>query len=249
LQLLCLTAMEPPVAFEPDAVRDEKLKVLRAVRPMTPREVARDVVRGQYGPGAVDGAAVPGYREEAGVAPESTTETYVALKLLVDNWRWAGVPFYLRCGKRLARRATEIVIAFRRIPHVIFRTAHCAELEPNQLVLRIQPDEGIGLRFGTKAPGPGLRIDPVTMDFSYAQHYHRPPPDAYERLLLDCMRGDATLFARWDEVARAWEIVDAIRKGWEHAHAAPPETYPAGSWGPAAAVALLAREGRSWREP
>ncbi|HET7903042.1 MAG TPA: glucose-6-phosphate dehydrogenase [Candidatus Eisenbacteria bacterium] len=245
LQLLTLTAMEPPSRFEADAVRDEKAKVLRALAPLRPEQVSERTVRGRYEAGAVAGAAVPGYLQEPDVNPRSRTETYLAAKLEVDNWRWAGVPFYVRSGKRLAKRATEIVIAFRHPPYALFRSAGCASLEANVLRLRIQPDEGISLSFGSKSPGQDLHIDPVRMDFNYLTSFGADPPDAYQRLLLDCNLGDSTLFARRDEVELAWEHVDAIAAGW--ASGEPPlHGYPAGSWGPAEADHLLARDGRRW---
>ncbi|KAA0253194.1 MAG: glucose-6-phosphate dehydrogenase [Acidobacteria bacterium] len=249
LQLLCLVAMEPPVAFEPNAVRDEKVKVLRALRPQTPEEVLRDTVRGQYAPGAVDGKPVPGYRQEPNVAPASLRETYAAWKVHVDNWRWAGVPFYLRAGKRLPKRVTEIAITFKTPPIAFFRRAGVLSQEPNVLVLRIQPDEGIALRFGAKLPGASMRIEPVKMDFRYSEFFGAASPEAYERLVMDALNGDGTLFARRDEVEAAWEHVTAVLDTWrEH----PPQDHPnyeAGTWGPEAAVALLARDGRRWRRP
>ena len=246
LQLLTLTAMEPPARFEADAVRDEKVKVLRALAPLRPEQVSERTVRAQYAAGAVAGGAVPGYREEPGVNPRSTTETFLAVKLEVDNWRWAGVPFYLRTGKRLAKRATEITIVFRHPPYALFRSAGCESLEANVLRLRIQPDEGISLSFGSKSPGQSLHIDPVRMDFNYLTSFGADPPEAYERLLLDCNLGDSTLFARRDEVELAWEHVDAIASAWQ-AGSPAVGSYAAGSWGPAEADALLARDGRHWR--
>ena len=245
LQLLTLTAMEPPARFEADAVRDEKVKVLRALAPLRREQVATRTVRAQYAAGAVAGGAVPGYREEPGVNPRSTTETFLAARLEVDNWRWAGVPFYLRSGKRLAKRATEITIVFRHPPYALFRSAGCASLEANVLRLRIQPDEGISLSFGSKSPGQSLHIDPVRMDFNYLTSFGADPPEAYERLLLDCNLGDSTLFARRDEVELAWEHVDAIASAWE---TDGPEigSYAAGTWGPAEADRMLARDGRRW---
>jgi glucose-6-phosphate 1-dehydrogenase len=247
LQLLTLTAMEPPVEFSADAVRNEKVKVLQSVRIPDPEEVARTVVRGQYGPGTIDGSAVPGYRQEPGVAPASSTETFVAARLSVDNWRWAGVPFYLRSGKRLPKRETEIAIAFKAAPYSVFRRSMPGTLGPNILALRIQPDEGISLSFGAKVPGQ-IRIEPVQMDFLYSEAFGGRPPEAYERLLLDAMHGDSTLFARRDEVEGAWKIVDAIIAGWQAAGAAPIPEYAAGSWNPKEADELLARDGRAWRK-
>ena len=250
LQLLTLVAMEPPAAFEADAVRDEKVKVLKALRPLTDEDVERVVVRGQYGASRVSDQAFPGYREEPGVAPDSTVETFVALTVHIDNWRWAGVPFFLRAGKRLPKRVTEIAIHFKRAPYALFRSAGCGALEPNVLTLRIQPDEGISLGFGSKAPGPTIRIDQVQMDFRHAAAFGDAPPDAYERLLLDSIAGDSTLFARGDEVKCAWSFITSILDAWgRHAPPAFPN-YAAGTWGPEAADALIRREGnRSWREP
>ena len=246
MQLLSLTAMEPPARFDADSVRDEKVKVLRAIRPLDAQDVAGRTVRGQYARGAVAGASVPGYCEEPGVGPESQTETYLAVRLDVDNWRWAGVPFYLRSGKRLAKRATEIEIVFRQPPYALFRTAGISELEANVLRMRIQPDEGVSVSFGAKSPGQALHIDPVRMDFFYLTAFGSDPPDAYDRLLLDCNRGDMTLFARKDEVELAWEIVDSITKTWEKGQGSPLVTYPAGTWGPREADAWIAKDGRKW---
>jgi len=245
LQLLTLTAMEPPSRFEADAVRDEKAKVLRALAPLSRDEVIARTVRGQYGPGAVAGVSVPGYCEEPGVGAGSQTESYLAAKFEIDNWRWAGVPFYVRSGKRLAKRATEIVIVFRHPPYALFRSAGCESLEANVLRLRIQPDEGISLSFGSKAPGPSLHIDPVRMDFNYLTSFGADPPEAYQRLLLDCNLGDSTLFARRDEVELAWEQVDAIAAAWQDGVPGLSK-YPAGSWGPTEAERLLTRDGRRW---
>jgi len=246
LQLLTLTAMEPPSRFEADAVRDEKVKVLRAMTPLSRRQVAERTVRAQYARGAVAGAPAVGYREEPGVAPDSSTETFIAVRLEVDNWRWAGVPFYLRTGKRLPKRATEIAIAFRQPPYALFRSAGCEAIESNVLRLRIQPDEGISLSFGSKAPGQTLHIDPVRMDFNYLTYFGADPPEAYERLLLDCNLGDSTLFARRDEVELAWEQVDAIAAAWSAGDGPALGTYPAGSWGPPETDPLIARDGRRW---
>jgi len=246
LQLLALTAMEPPSRFDADFVRDEKAKVLRAMEPLRPEEVARRTVRGQYAAGSVAGDPAPGYREETGVDPRSQVETYLAVRLEVDNWRWAGVPFYLRSGKRLAKRATEVAISFRRPPTSLFRALDCDPIEANVLRLRIQPDEGVSLSFGTKAPGQTFQIQPVRMDFNYLTAFGADPPDAYERLLLDCNLGDSTLFAREDEVDLAWERVDAIAGAWTGAGEPPLVPYPAGSWGPREADALIERDGRRW---
>jgi glucose-6-phosphate 1-dehydrogenase len=248
LQLLCLVAMEPPVTFGGDHVRDEKTKVLRAVRSIRPEDVERVAVRAQYDRGAILGQAVPGYREEPGVAPESTTETYAAVRLELSNWRWAGVPFYLRSGKRLARRVTEIAIQFRQPPQLLFGVRE-AELPPNSLVLRIQPDEGIALRFGAKLPVQDFELRPVTMDFRYGSSFGMATPEAYERLLLDAMRGDASLFARADWVEAAWQVLASIQAAWARGGAAKLPAYEAGGWGPREADELLEREGRRWRRP
>lgn len=248
LQLLTLVAMEPPTAFEADAVRDEKVKVLKALRPLVDSDLDRLVIRGQYGAGEIEGRRAPGYREESDVAPDSAAETFVALALSIDNWRWAGVPFFLRAGKRLPRRVTEIAISFKRAPYALFRTAGCDGLDPNVLTLRIQPDEGISLGFGSKAPGPAIGIERVHMDFHYAAAFGQAPPDAYERLLLDSILGDSTLFARGDEVQCAWAFITDILQGWARR---PPPVFPnyaAGTWGPQAAEALIHREGnRAWQ--
>jgi glucose-6-phosphate 1-dehydrogenase len=259
MQLVAIVGMEAPSNFQAEMVRDEKVKLLRAVRPIHPDDALSHSVRGQYSAGFINGVAVPGYREEPGVAPDSLRETFVALKVDIDNWRWAGTPFYLRTGKRLAKRATEIVIQFRRVPHSPFagNVAVAAGalpedgIEPNLLILRIQPDEGITLRFGAKIPGQALRIESVNMDFMYGTAFRQQSPDAYERLLLDCMLGDPTLFAREDEVEEAWRFCTAILDGWR-AH--PPDrihspNYPAGTWGPEEAHAFMARDGRAWHVP
>jgi glucose-6-phosphate 1-dehydrogenase len=248
LQLLCLVAMEPPVTFAGDHVRDEKIKVLRAVQPIRAEEVDRVAVRAQYDRGAILGEPVPGYREESGVVPESTTETYAAVRLALGNWRWAGVPFYLRSGKRLGRRVTEIAIQFRRPPQLLFG-ARAGELPPNSLVLRIQPDEGIALRFAAKLPVQDFELRPVTMDFRYGSSFGIATPEAYERLLLDAMRGDATLFARDDWVEAAWQVLAPIQAAWARGGAGKLPAYEAGSWGPREADELLEREGRRWRRP
>jgi len=246
LQLLALTAMEPPVAFEADAVRDEKVKVLRAVRLLPPAEAACDTVRAQYLAGSIAGAPVPGYRQEPGVAAESQTETYVAMRLFVDNWRWAGVPFYLRAGKRLPKRVSEVAVHFKAAPHLMFRGMGAGALEPNILSLRIQPDEGIALKFDSKVPGPTVRIRPVNMEFRYGTSFGQEPPEAYERLILDCMLGDSTLFTRSDEIEAAWRYISALHEGWAQADS-PLAGYAAGTWGPHEADALLAHDAREWR--
>jgi glucose-6-phosphate 1-dehydrogenase len=250
-QFLCMMAMEPPVAFEADAVRDEKLKVLRSLRPLPsdPAELAQSVVRGQYGPGSVAGEPRIGYRQEKGVAPSSTTETYVALRLFIDNWRWADVPFYLRAAKSMPKRVTEIAIQFKKVPHAILPNASKVASEPNVLAIRIQPDEGISLKFFSKVPGPTMDVVPVTMEFRYGTSFGAEPPEAYERLILDCMLGDGTLFTRGDEVEASWTWIDRIEQAWA---ALPPSNFPnyaAGSWGPEEADRMLAADGRAWRRP
>jgi glucose-6-phosphate 1-dehydrogenase len=248
LQLLALVAMEPPVAFDANAVRDEKVKVLRALRQIRASEVAECAVRGQYAAGIIEGAAVRAYRAEGHVAATSETATYVALKCFVDNWRWEGTPFYLRTGKRLPKRATEIAIQFRIAPHQLFSREASAGLEPNTLVLRIQPNEGISLKFGAKVPVQGIRIRSVNMDFVYGASFMVDAPDAYETLILDALRGDATLFTRRDEVEQQWRFVDPIIEGWAAGQTDLP-THPAGTWGPTEADLLIARDGREWRKP
>ncbi len=248
MQLISLTAMEPPVSFQADAVRDEQAKACTPSRPMSPEEVLARAVRGQYGPGVIGNEHVPGYRTEHMVAPESTTETFVALKLSIDNWRWADVPFYIRTGKRLPSRVTEIAIQFRRAPFVLFRDTPVEKLAPNLLVMHIQPDEGISLRFGAKVPGPQVRVGAVNMDFHYADYFGTEPSTGYERLLYDCMIGDATLFQRADMVEAGWSVVQPILDVWK---ALPPRTFPnyaAGAWGPKEAEDLLKRDNRHWRE-
>ncbi len=246
-QLLALTAMEPPNSFEADAVRDEKGKALKAIQPIAPDEVLTRVVRGQYDEGTMEGGeGAVAYRSEKLVEPQSSTETYAALRLGVDNWRWADVPFYLRTGKRLAKRVSEIAIQFRRVPFALFRDTPVEQLTPNRLVMRIQPDESIALSFGAKIPGPTVRIGGVDMDFCYADYFHARPSTGYETLLYDCMNGDATLFQRADNVEAAWSVATPILDVWG---ALPPRgfpNYPSGSWGPVEADELLAREGRAW---
>jgi glucose-6-phosphate 1-dehydrogenase len=241
LQLLAITAMEPPADFEADAVRNEKLKVVRALAPPDPGYI----VRGQYGPGEIDGEKVPGYRSEPGVAADSSTETYVALKLFVDNWRWAGTPFYLRTGKHLSSRATTIVAIFRPAPHPPFLEIAGAGLRPNILVIHIQPDEGISLRIGAKVPGQGMTIQPVQLAFQYDRAFHVQLPEAYERLILDAMLGDATLFTRIDEVEAQWSFVDSVVAQWQGAEPDFPN-YAAGSAGPKSSDAMMARDNRLW---
>jgi glucose-6-phosphate 1-dehydrogenase len=241
LQLVSLVGMEPPATFQADALRDEKVKVLRAIAAHP-----EDVVRGQYGPGWLAGAKVPGYREETAVDPESETETFVAARFVIDDWRWSGVPVYVRTGKRLPKRATEIAIQFREVPHRLFASAG-NEPDPNLLAIRIQPDEGIMLRFGAKIPGLGLDVRSVTMDFQYGSAFSVDSPDAYETLILDALQGDASLFTRADEVEHAWAIVDPIIASWADADAPTFPNYEAGKWGPPEADDLLAREGHKWR--
>jgi glucose-6-phosphate 1-dehydrogenase len=248
LQLVSLTSMEPPISFQADAVRDEQAKILHAIQQFTPEDVLTRAVRGQYGEGHEDGNAVPDYRSEPKVACVSNTETFVALKLSIDNWRWADVPFYIRTGKRLATRATEIAIQFRRAPFVLFRETPVEHLMPNLLVMHIQPEEGISLRFGAKIPGPIVRVGSVDMDFQYTDYFGSEPSTGYERLLYDCMIGDATLFQRADMVEAGWSVVQPILDVWK---ALPPRNfpnYPAGLWGPKEADELIKRDGRSWHQ-
>ena len=242
LQLVALTAMEPPIDFEAEAVRNEKVKVLRAIHTPGPKHV----VRGEYGPGFIEGVEVPGYREEPGVRLDSETETYVAAKLYVDNWRWADTPFYIRTGKRLPRRETTIAIQFKRAPHPPFEIDDEEGLRPNILLVHIQPDEGVSLAIGAKVPGQGVSIRTVHMDFLYGGAFRVGLPEAYERLILDCLLGDATLFTRADEVEEQWAIVDAMLAPWKRDRPHFPN-YAAGAWGPLAADELLHRDGRSWR--
>jgi glucose-6-phosphate 1-dehydrogenase len=243
LQLVALTAMEPPIDFAADSVRNEKVKILRALHTPGPKHV----VRGQYGRGYIEGEEVPGYREEPGVASDSMTETYVAAKLYIDNWRWADTPFYVRAGKRLARRETTIAIEFKRAPHPPFEVADDdAGLRPNVLVCHIQPDEGVSLEFAAKVPGQGITLRTVHMDFLYGGTFRTGIPEAYERLLLDCLLGDATLFTRSDEVEEQWSLVDAIVGFWKRDRPSFPN-YAAGAWGPAGAEQLMRRDGRTWR--
>ena len=246
LQLLALVAMEPPTSFAADAVRDERSKVLNALKPLDLVRKPTEIVRAQYGGGFVGGERVPAYREEPGVVPDSTVETYVALKVFIDNWRWAGIPFYLRAGKRLAKRATEIAIQFKRPPILLLGGDPSQEPEPNILAMNIQPDEGISLKIGSKLPGPRLDIRPVRMDFRYGTSFGRRSPEAYERLLLDSLLGDATLFSRQDSVDAAWRFVDPLLKEWAGADGAMPQ-YPSGSWGPDEGAALMDGDGRTWR--
>lgn len=246
-QLLSLTAMEPPISFDADAVRDKQAEILHAIQVPTPEEVITTAVRGQYGEGTAGQERLPAYRNEPKVSPASNTDTYAALKLQIDNWRWSGVPFYLRTGKRLPQRATEIAIQFRRSPFVLFRKTKIADLQTNRLVIHIQPDEGISLRFGAKVPGPVMRLGLVNMEFDYARDFGSSHSTGYERLLYDCMIGDATLFQRADMVEAGWRVIQPILDAWSALPAGDFPNYAAGTWGPAPANELLAREGRSWR--
>jgi glucose-6-phosphate 1-dehydrogenase len=245
LQLLTLLCMEPPVTFSADDVRDEKVKVLHAIHPPTPDAVPDMTVRAQYGPGMSEGDEVGGYLDEDGVAEGSTTETYAALRLEVDNWRWAGVPIYLRTGKRLARKVTEIAVTLKPVPHLAFQAAGSVGVQPNQLIMTMQPNEGVSLSLGAKIPGTRMRIRPVNMEFLYGTSFLSESPEAYERLIMDAMRGDATLFTRDDEVEAQWTIIDPILKGWGSIPGPLPQ-YPAGSPGPAEAESILRDEHR-WR--
>jgi glucose-6-phosphate 1-dehydrogenase len=249
LQVLCLTAMEPAVSFNAEEVRDEKGKLLRAVRPIAPEEVSTAAVRGQYGPGKITNLPVPGYREESGVAKQSNTVTYAAMKLWVDSWRWEGVPFYLRSGKRMAKRVTEIAIQFKRPPMLLFRTCAVEEVSPNVLVMRIQPDEGISLNFEVKPPGPDICTSPLSLNFNYEQSFGTSPPDSYETLLEDCIEGDSTLFTRHDWVELAWSLMDPIIQVWSLSKPKNFSNYEAGSWGPREADDFMAKDGRRWRRP
>ncbi|HEY7204388.1 MAG TPA: glucose-6-phosphate dehydrogenase [Methylomirabilota bacterium] len=246
-QLLAMTAMEPPASFEADAVRARKAEVIEAIVPRGPAEALRDAVRGQYGAGIVQGRPERAYREEPDVAVGSNTETYVACKLQIDNWRWAGVPFYLRTGKHLARRWTEVAIRFHQAPYALFRGTHVERLHPNWMILRIQPEEGIALEFAAKRPGPTVKLSTVAMDFCYKAHFKMAPNTGYETLLYDCMIGDATLFQRADNIEAGWRAVQPILDAWAET---PPRDFPnyaSGSAGPGAADDLLARDGRAWR--
>jgi glucose-6-phosphate 1-dehydrogenase len=248
-QFLTLMAMEPPSRFEADAVRDEKTKVLRALRPYSDEDVATNVVRGQYTAGTSMGQKKIGYLEEKGVAPKSQTETYVGMKLFIDNWRWSGVPFYLRAGKALPKRVTEIAIQFKAPPPLYFGGKDHAHVQPNVLSIRIQPDEGISLTFVSKVPGQSMEVLPVAMEFRYGSSFGAEPPEAYERLLLDCMLGDSTLYTRGDESEASWTWIDRIFGGWKAEGAPAVQSYPFAGWGPEAADELIERDGRAWRKP
>jgi glucose-6-phosphate 1-dehydrogenase len=245
LQLLMVTLMEPPVAFTADEVRDEKVKVLRALKPIRGEDIGRLTVRGQYGPGNFAGRPVPGYRQEPNVSPTSTVETFIAMRLEIDNWRFAGVPIYVRAGKRLTKRITEISVHFKHVPHALL--AQGGPVEPDVLAIRIQPDEGIGLRFVAKVPGPSMTLRPVSMDFRYGSTFGGSGPEAYERLILDAMLGDPTLFARSDEVSAAWRFVTPMLEAWQGDGLRDLPGYAAGTWGPPQAQELIERDGRSWR--
>jgi glucose-6-phosphate 1-dehydrogenase len=249
LQILCLIAMEPPVSFNAEEIRNKKCDLLRAIRPIKKRQVDRCVVRGQYGAGMIGGMTVPPYRSEPDVAPDSNVETYAAWKLHVDNWRWQGVPFYLRTGKHLAARASEVSVAFMPVPHRTFPIKVSEDWRPNRLLIGIQPHEGISIEFMAKRPGPAMRLAPVSMRFNYEEEFRTEGPEAYETLLLDVMRGDATLFMRADQVEAGWSIVAPILDVWGNTPPADFPNYEAGSWGPAAADALIQRDRREWFVP
>ena len=248
-QLITLCAMEPPISFEADAVHDEQVKVLHAIQALTPQMAIQEAVRGQYGAGTLNNKSVPAYRGEPQVAPDSQTPTYVAMALHIDNWRWAGVPFYLRTGKRMAKVATQIVIRFRRPPFVLFRNTSVEGLPPNEIVIDIQPDEGIWLNFEAKIPGPVVRLGSVNMKFAYSDYFGSTPQTGYETLIYDCMKGDPTLFQRADMVEASWRVVQPILDVWGAIPAAEFPNYAAGSWGPEESFQLLRRDGREWRDP
>ena len=248
MQLLSLVAMEPPVSLSAGAIRDEKVKVLQSIRPMKATDVDAHVVRGQYGNGFVDGEKAISYREEKDVSPTSFVETFIALQFYIDNWRWAGVPFYLRAGKRLPKRVTEIAVTFRDAPGVLFQAKE-KKPESNVLVIRIQPDEGTAMKINCKVPGPSSPIFPVKMDFRYGAYFGASPPEAYERLIWDCMLGDSTLFARADEVEQSWKIFTPILERWATNSPTDFPNYTSGSWGPKIAAEMIEREGRTWRMP
>jgi glucose-6-phosphate 1-dehydrogenase len=249
LQVLCLVAMEPPVSFSEDSVRDEKSKVMRSIRPLVRDEIAMMAVRGQYGSGTIGGKEVPGYREEPGVRKDSRTPTYAAIKLLIDNWRWEGVPFYLRSGKRLAKRITEIAIQFKRPPMLLFKACAVEDVSPNVLVLRIQPDEGVSLTFEVKPPGPDICVSALSLDFKYSEAFANGSPEAYETLLEDCIEGDSTLFTRHDWVELAWSLIDPLLEFWDKEPPKDFSNYEAGSWGPKTADQFMQRDERRWRRP
>jgi len=248
-QLLTLTAMEPPVSFQANAVRDEQAKILAAIQPFTPEDALHRAVRGQYDGGAVDGKKVPRYRDEEKVAKDSSTETFAALHLSIDNWRWADVPFFLRTGKRLDQKHSSIIIQFKKAPFVLFRGTSVERLRTNRIEIHIQPDEGITLHFGAKIPGPVVNVGAVDMDFNYVDHFGTQMSTGYERLLFDCMIGDATLFQRADMVEASWQIVTPILDVWRAIPARDFPNYEAGTWGPPGADELLAVDGRAWKNP
>jgi glucose-6-phosphate 1-dehydrogenase len=248
-QLISLTAMEPPISFEAQAVHDEQIKVLRAIQTFSPERVLDHAVRGQYGEGIIGGKHVAAYRAEPQVAPDSQTPTYVAMALQIDSWRWAGIPFYLRTGKRMARRVTQIVIRFRRPPLVLFHKTPVESVSPNELVINIQPDEGISLNFEAKIPGPVVRLGAVNMDFQYADYFGTTPSTGYETLIYDCMMGDPTLFQRADMVEAGWAVVQPVLDVWKALPSRDFPNYASGSWGPSQAHELLRRDGREWRDP
>lgn len=246
MQLLCLVGMEPPVSLSADAIRDEKVKVLEAVRPFSEKDLKEEIVRGQYGPGIVNGQQVIGYRQEKNVNPNSSVETFIGLRLFIQNWRWDGVPFYLRGGKRLPKRATEIAITFKDPPGVLFQQQG-KKNEPNVLAIRIQPDEGSSLKINCKVPGPSSPIQPVKMDFRYGSYFGMAPPEAYERLILDCIVGDSTLFARQDEVLNSWRLLTPVLDYWNSHEPTDFPNYASGTWGPKAADEMIERDKRKWR--
>ena len=246
MQILSLVCLEPPNNSKADAIHNEKVKVVEAIRQFPQDKIDDFVVRGQYGPGFINGESVVGYRQEKNVDPHSSIETFVALELFIDNWRWSGVPFYLRAGKRLPKRTTEIAITFKPAPGFLFRESG-KTIEQNVLVIRIQPDEGISLKINSKVPGINGPIQPVKMDFQYGAYFGAAPPEAYERLILDCMSGDNTLFARVDEVFASWKLFTPVLKYWEDHKPSNFPNYASGTWGPKEAEKLLARDGRQWR--
>jgi glucose-6-phosphate 1-dehydrogenase len=244
-QLMALVAMEPPAALDAESIRDEKVKVFKSIRKIRPEQVDQFAVRGQYGPGAIDGLETPGYRKEKGVPPNSKTETFAALKLFVDNWRWSGMPFYLRTGKFLPQKVSELVVQFRSPPLTLFQKQCASPVYPNDLIIRVQPDEGISWRLNGKVPGGQLKIKPVALDFLYRTTFKAEPPEAYERLIFDAMVGDQTLFIRGDEAEAAWAVIDPIEQGWAKSKQ-DPEQYTPGTWGPRRAMDLIEMDGRRW---
>jgi glucose-6-phosphate 1-dehydrogenase len=249
MQVLCLTAMEPPASFDADAIRDEKVKVLHSIPTLSPDQVAAQTVRGQYVKGVINEQPVVGYLQEHGVDPHSDTETYVALKLFIENWRWADVPFYIRTGKHLPKRSTEVTIQFKRVPHQLYKPSETTGLVPNRLVIRIQPDEGISLKIGAKVPGASQHLSSVDMSFNYASAFGIESPDAYERLIADCMIGDSTLFIRRDEIEASWRIIDSITNAWKSMSIDTLYPYAAGTWGPEEANMLIEKDDHFWDNP